>query len=151
MCVAGQGTCVNNCSAGGTSQSGSPYTDNQNANCPYGGCSECTTGDCCNSTNGCYRGTSYTCLTGTLNSPAAGSCQRPATNRYCSANSSVCDGTTYNVPGYATNNGWVWNSTTWAPASPTNTCPSLSAWECSGQQIHRHYYGCTTAGVCSVT
>ncbi len=52
-CVNGYSNCVNYCTRGGTSQTGSPYNDDQNLACF--GYSQCTSGDCCNVSNGSFK------------------------------------------------------------------------------------------------
>lgn len=112
---------------------GSSYT------CPFD--SKCAAGTYWNGST-CVAG--Y-CSVGSFNTPAAGACQRSATDRTCSGSSNICDGNT--TPRYqnAPSVGNIWNGSAWTAATCTlNT--GYSPYTCSGQTSSRSAYGCNTSG-----
>lgn len=76
--------------------------------------------------------------------PANGACSRTATN--CSGTTNTCSGST--VYQYGANNQ-VWWSSAWATPSTSQYC-GTKTYSCSGNNIIETYYGCTTAGACTV-
>jgi len=47
-------SCSNFCTPGGPDNDGDGFLDDQDPDCPYGGCGECTSGECCDVATGCY-------------------------------------------------------------------------------------------------
>jgi|GEM_PF-3354611 len=151
MCANGSATCVNNCSVGGSSQSGSIYTDNQNSAC-YG-YSQCTAGACCNTANGRFSDSSTICSDPGCGSAtaSAGLCMTSYNRRNCSGSEATCtNGTNNGVFCYAPTNNNVWNGSAWAAASSGNKCNSSST--CSGNtQVNNNYFGCAVgSNTCNV-
>ncbi|MEI6835975.1 MAG: hypothetical protein WCK59_04020 [Candidatus Falkowbacteria bacterium] len=177
-CAAGSATCANLCSDG-LDNDADGYIDAQDSDC--GGGSQCTSGTCCDIPNGrfltagttcrssagacdiaetcsgasatcptdAFQPSTYRCLTDTFDTPASGACLRTAHDQNCSGSAATCSGAIVPRYEYGTNNQ-VWNGASWVASSVSTNC-SLSGYLCSAKQIYRNYYGCTTAGACSVS
>ncbi len=97
-----------------------------------------------------YYGNTVVCSTGSFNSPAAGSCQRTATDQKCSGSSAACNGATVNRYENAPVASLVWNGSAWNNVTSSNYC-GTSAWACSGKQNYYSFYGCNTSGSCNTS
>jgi len=102
-----------------------------------------STAVCC--TAGSYRPNSYICSTGSFNNPANGSCDRTATDQYCTGSAATCTGTT-NVRHDYGSNGQVWWSGSWQTVTATIRAGVSAANSCAVQQPQGNALACNGAG-----
>lgn len=94
-----------------------------------------------------YKNNANICSTPDFDNPAIGSCQRTATDQYCSGTATACSGSTANRYEYAGTDGNIWNGAgAWVAANSGNYKSLTSPYTCSGYTtILGSYYGCAAA------